>query len=566
MAKTQKFSASVNFGAQVDGSVGRALNQLTGGIDDVSQHSMKALGVQTKWMRDLQSGSATSVNRVKTLEQATAALLKKQESLEKQIRDGAKAGKDVKSLATDYQRVAVGISRATKELEQLNAAEARERRRAELSERFRNRVAGFGRGTLKGVGGLAGGAAGTLLSATKWAGAGLLGGAAAAVASPLILNQQTAETAGLARSYGLTVEQYQNMGALARQAGLNGENAGDLSEELKNKVKEVGNEKTLNPMLAQIGLTKRYLSKLDPAAAFNVVMSRLSRMKDAGAAASLGDQLMGGEANKYLTYLRSTGKTFEQAMRDAQRFNLLTKEGAEGAQRANTAVGNLWGVAITGMQDTVGKITGQLAPSIDAAALGLAEWIKDLQPKITSAVTEWLQPDQSGETGPQRLWGSLVQFGEGVEKVGSVIMAVAEKLEWLLPDESAANADRKKITDYLAQGNSLDGAKLLASQSGQEEWLSAQHYDDPAVLDALRASRRDRANVPDYVTFDDSTFGGRVPAVGKSVQNKNQNTFNFNVTLQGGATEDAATTLHEKFQDLLKNNPAFSPTYDVPGF
>lgn len=564
MAKTQKFSASVNFGAQVDGSVGRALNQLTGGIDDVSQHSLKALGVQTKWMRDLQAGSATSVNRVKTLEQATAALLKKQESLEKQIRDGAKAGKNVKDLAADYQKVAVGISRATKELEQLNAAEAKERRRAERSERLRNRVAGFGRGTLKGVGRLAGGAAGTLLSATKWAGAGLLGGAAAAVASPLMLNQQTAETAGLARSYGLTVEQYQNMGALARQAGLNGENAGDLSEELKNKVKEVGNEKTLNPMLAQIGLTKRSLSKLDPAAAFNLVMSRLSRMKDAGAAASLGDQLMGGEANKYLTYLRSTGKTFEQAMKDAQRFNLLTKEGAEGAQRANTAVGNLWGVAITGMQDTVGKITGELAPSIDAAALWLADWIKDLQPEITSAVTTWLQPDQNGETGPQRLWDSLVQFGEGVEKIGATVMAVADKLSWLLPE---SRRPEDMATPDQARRRAVEIAAEQAS-SQQLGWFESKALANRMADEGEQAwhDARSTSHVPDYVTFDDSTFGGRVPAGGKSVQNKNQNTFNFNVTLQGGATEDAATTLHEKFQDLLKNNPAFSPTYDVPGF
>lgn len=42
-----------------------------------------------------------------------------------------------------------------------------------------------------------------------------------------------------------------------------------------------------------------------------------------------------------MTYMRATGKSWEQTMSDAQKSNLLTKEGAEGAARAHVSVTNL---------------------------------------------------------------------------------------------------------------------------------------------------------------------------------------------------------------------------------
>lgn len=59
-----------------------------------------------------------------------------------------------------------------------------------------------------------------------------------------------------------------------------------------------------------------------------------------------------------MTYMKATGKSWEQTMSDAQKSNLLTKEGAEGAARAHVSVTNLWGSITSGLADTLGKIGG----------------------------------------------------------------------------------------------------------------------------------------------------------------------------------------------------------------
>ncbi|BDY95435.1 hypothetical protein WBU86_27255 [Escherichia coli] len=70
--------------------------------------------------------------------------------------------------------------------------------------------------------------------------AGLIGGAAAGA---LAMNAETSEKLGLAKSYGVGVEKYAAWENIGKAAGLNGENIGDLSEELTNKIGEIGNEK-----------------------------------------------------------------------------------------------------------------------------------------------------------------------------------------------------------------------------------------------------------------------------------------------------------------------------------
>ncbi|WP_368750162.1 hypothetical protein [Klebsiella aerogenes] len=562
MAKTQNFNASVNFGATVDGSVGKTINRLTSGIEDIGSVSMKAMGVQTKWMRDMAAGSASTTSKLKHMEQATAELLKKQEALEKGIREGTKSGRTGTAfLVEEYKRVGVAIKRATDEMAQLNREQEKEQRRAQRGERFRARAAGFRRGLGWTMGGVGRG----LMTATKWASAGLLGGAAAVIASPIAMNAETAETAGLAKSYGLSIGEYQGLGVMARQAGLNAENGGDLAEELTNKLKEQGNEKTLNLMLSQLGFNKSMLSSKSREEAFNMVMSQLSRMKDTSAAASLADQLMGGEANKFLTYIHSTGKSFEEAMKDAQRYNLLTQDGADGAMKANTAIHNLWGVAVTGMEDTIGKITGQLAPDIDKAAVRLADWLKGEQPKITKAVTNWLKPDQSGETGPQRLWDGVVKFGHGVEMVAEEIMAVAGKLKWLLPSDSDPKSQSEISKEAHSQAYN-EGMKQ-ADKSDKNTWVNLPWFFG-GRKEFVENYANEHAETFETMlgALDTADASPNVPLTRQAASGTtNHNQFVFNVTMEPGTPEDMAQSLHDQFKQLVgDNSSAFSPTFDVP--
>lgn len=453
-------------------------------------------------------------------------------------------------------------------MEKLNAEqkkeldiEARRKRMRGIPGAAAKRFMGVARVGGKGIGHTLSGAAGGIMHMGKWAAAGLIGGAAAALASPIALNAETAETTGLAKSYGLSIPQYKAMGIMARQAGLNEENAGDLIENLTNKIREQGNEKTLNPMLGQTGLLKSRLPK-DRQAAFNLIMQRLSTMKDSGAAASLADQLMGGEANKFMTNLHATGMSFEQAMKNAQKYNLLTQEGAEGAQRANVAVGNLWGVAITGMEDTVGKITGQLAPALDDAALQLAGWFKLEQPKITQSVAEWLKPDKSGETGPERLWDNVVKFGKAIGYLAEEVVTVAEKLGFVLPKSSGdtdiyrgkahKDAVSRATNDGMAQADNTPGI-----DNEWKFWTSGRRVD---FVNAYTAE-----HAPEYETMygvTDTPSDQPNTPLSRDAATTNHNNITLNVTIAGGGAADIVQDLHSEVQRIFGGGD-FSPTVDI---
>ncbi|MCS2173075.1 hypothetical protein MUU46_22600 [Scandinavium sp. TWS1a] len=70
MSKSQKFNASINFGASLDPSMSRTLKGLTRGIDDISEESAKAAKSQTAWMRQVKAGSAGTTAQIKNMRRA----------------------------------------------------------------------------------------------------------------------------------------------------------------------------------------------------------------------------------------------------------------------------------------------------------------------------------------------------------------------------------------------------------------------------------------------------------------------------------------------------------------
>lgn len=566
MAKTQKFNASVNFGATVDGSVGRTLNRLTSGIDDISSTSLKAMGVQTKWMRDLQSGSAGTANKIKTMEQATTALLKKQEALEKEIREGVKAGKNVSELATEYQKVAVGISRASKELESLNAQrkqeEQQEQARQEHEDKLQrkrqkrwDRIYGASMAPVtatKAIGR-------TAWSATKTGTAMGLGAAIAIPASIIALNKKTAEEAALAKSYGLTYERYKAGSILSEQAGLNGENFGDLAEELSNKVGQEGNDKTLNQMLSQIGLTKRHLAGKTKQQMFDIVMQSItSAVKDkkmAGTAGeSLADQLMGGEANKLSTYIIGLGQTYSEVLANASKLNNVTNAEAEGAVASSRVLSNLWISAETAMQGAAGELGEALAPTLQKMESEAISWIKENKDNIAKSIGDW-----ASGGGPKRLV-------DGLELFGQEVIAVGEKLKWLLPDPDKMNKDQQTITDYLAMGNSMEGAKSLANEYDLEDWFSQQHFDDPSKLQAIRDDWKLQHSPVDagIDTVQNTPISSQSPVVQPQQTNHVQIVVQ---TLPEQSADEVGQSVYEKFQKGLPGggfNLSTGNAFDTP--
>ncbi|WP_336286551.1 hypothetical protein [Cronobacter dublinensis] len=571
MATNTNLKTTINFGARIDSSFTGATGSLNRALKGIGTETARNRALQTAWGQQMARSLSGAAGE-------TEKLTKAQGSLKKSIQEAALAGKDTTRLKKRYAEISKELERATRVQNRLTEAMKREIDVAERAEKVEQRRARIHNSIRAGStlalrgGGRAVGAAGSgLLSVGKWASAGLAAGATAAIASPIMLNAKTAEELGQARGYGMSIEKYKAGGALAAQFGLNAENFGDLSEEGTNKIWEEGNEKTLNPMLKQLGLSKGVLQKMGRQKAFDLLMQKLSSMKDAAAAASLADQLMGGESNKYLTGLHAIGKTYNQAMEEAKRYNLLTQEGAEGAMRANIAVNRLWGVAESGMQDTVGKITKELVPSIDDASEGLAKWIKDIQPRITTAVIDWIKPDGNGRTGPQRLWDNMVTFGHGVELVADEVMAVAEKLKWLLPDKEQITRDQQEIIDYLSNGNPVAGAKSLAKDRDLEGWFKEQRFDDPTVLRELVNKRRlARETMAGVVDAADPIAGGAgisIPSHSNQTINNNPNVSITVNAAPGQSTEDLGKSVYDAFvKSLPGGGQSFSGNnaFDMP--
>ncbi|EMO5715816.1 hypothetical protein RVW00_000751 [Enterobacter bugandensis] len=472
MAKSQQFKATVNFGARIDPSFGAAVSAIGDSMSDAAKDA------------------AAEVNK----------LTKQQERLRKRIEEATRAGRDVSRLTAKYNELSGSIDTASRSLARLN-------RLGRTATNIGNagRMAAFA------------GRTGMAVARPALMGAGVVTGLAAGT---IALNAQTAEEFGQAKSYGLDISTYKAMGGIAKMAGLNAENMGDLVEEMKNKVGEVGNEKMMNELLPQIGLNKAQLlkaTKADPQKAFADVMQRLTQGVKEGKisaveAQSFADQLMGGEANKILTFMHEMNMTYEEALKEQKKYNLLTEEGAKGAMVGSHAINNLWSVATTGMQDVVGKITNELAPDINTAAEDLAVWAKEVTPEITKAVTDWIRPDESGKRGPERLWGAITDAGESLTRFGKIVMTIADKLSWIIPDapRQAEEAGSEFEARALGKEQGIVEAEKLGYgilSSERREYIRKRMDDYGNAW-----SRRHETRVADRYTIDGDT--GTVPMYG----------------------------------------------------
>lgn len=505
MGTSQNFKSTVSFGGRIDPSFRRS----TEGLQDAIRQTGQTVG----------------------------ALTRRQEKLGAQIKRMKLAGQDVSRLVSDYQRLGREINHVTEDQERLN----RQMRRHEGMARWRGRA----------------GMAAKWSASKAWNGAAAAGLAfSGASVGALTSLSATAEKLALARGYGVGIEKYNAWNSIAARGGLNGENVGDLAEELTNKMGEKGNEKALNPLLAQLNLSKRRMTGWNREKQFNEVMDRLVKLKDDRQAASLGDQLMGGEANKILTYIRSTGKSWSETMAEAQKTNHLTKEGAEGAAKAHFALTNAWASISSAAEDVIGKMGAELEPEI-----------KKFGENFSKEFTEWAKPDKSGKTGLERLKGQLVTFGKSVEQAGEIAFAVAKKFSWILPDTDAQKIAHWK--ESVANGAiSPDVAAALAAKEG----LSKEWEKEGITRDKARQMREQRDKdwqPPEFMRDGMEWLRSKLYNSAGATQ-QNQNNITINVTAAPGQSpETVGENVYQTFQDSLKTHyPTVSASgamYDLPG-
>lgn len=564
-SKSQKFNASVNFGATVDPSMTRSLNRLTSGIDNISTKTAHFGRVQTAWQRQMKAGSASTTNQIKHMERATQALITKHEALEKEIREAVKSGRaGTAFLIEDYKKVGLGIENARKELERLNReqeAEAREEaRRARRQAAMERLRAAPMHGLRSGIRG-----AWTVGGRALSFGAGVIGlSGAASIAgsfgSVLGLNHKTAEEYRQAKQYGMSYQHYKTGSILAEQAGLNGENYGDLSEELSNKLGTEGNDKTINPLLWQIGIAGKNALKGTKEQQFNKVMQAISKAVlnkhlSAQQGESLADQLMGGEANKLMTYIISTKKSYEGVMRDAAELNNVSEDEARAALKSSQTISNLWTSAETAMQGIAGELGDALGPQLDAWEKQATAWIHEHKGEISKSIGSWVDGG-----GPERMV-------RGFEHLGRIAWNVAKKMEMIIPDDSPETDIRKEARNraYIAggQAESEANSSFLAWPArvlgGRKKFIDEYVDEHAPTFETMLGAQDTPESIPN------------IPLRRDVLQNNHKNvTNNYAVTFNLPQTDDPqafATAAYGHFRQMTgKNDIGGSNTFDPPEF
>lgn len=426
----QEMSTNVKFGGTIDPSWTKSLGSMERGLGELAKESSRLVSQQ-----------------IKLKEKMRLATLK------------GKNG-EVAKLKKEYEKLGNSIKETAKAEDHLaKRAESRRRR-----EKFTGAAKGVAKGTAMGA-----------MKGGLWGGAGLIAGTAGLIA----MNAHTAEQAGMAKSYGVGIETFKAWEGMGKRMGLNGENFGDLAEELSNKMgeyKKLGKMSAVTDSMGMIGLGEGSLKGLSNEQQMAKILDAAMKMKDGQAAASAIDMLMGGEGNKILTYMRATGKTYQELMESQKRLNMVTQEGADGAVKGNYALDSLWTVVSTAAQEITGSVLGEFAPKMQSAAEGLADWFKKgggLK-TIEGYIKETLIP-------------GAIKIGEGFMLVGEVAFALAKKLDWVLPDEMA---DKTDILRSIAEGD-IEGAKSAAAESGNTEFLD-KILSDSMMVNRLKSEFNDK--------------------------------------------------------------------------
>lgn len=431
----QTLSAKVEFGGKLDPSWSGSIKAMEHGVGVLTTRSRQLAG--------------------------------EQRALKARILEATKAGKDVTTLQYRYDHLTKSIRQTEKAQAALNGSLSKARKLDRITGGAKAGMKRVGRGAMDGG-----------LQGLKWMSGGLIAGAAGAMASPVFLNQETSEKAGLAKSYGVDTSTFVAWDEMGKQMGLNGENIGDLFEEYKNKVSDNADDNTKGAIaeaFPELGIKPGEMQGLNNEQQMEKLFDKLFQMKDDQRAAGLADKLFGGEGNKILTYMRMTGKSYQDLMAQQKKYNMLTAEGSAGAVAGNMAFSNLWSVLTTGAAEISGQLGGELAPSITGIADKLSSWLKD---GGIDAIKTVIRDD---------IIPGAITFGKGLIYVGEVAYAVAKKLGgWFLPDEEEQKENKQKLVNQVAAGNS--SPEMLAGMAKQldlEDFYSGL-TKDPSKVGKLR--------------------------------------------------------------------------------
>lgn len=447
---SQNLKAVITFGGNIDSSWNRSANGLQKSLKDVGKQSEK--------------------------------LTKDQAKLAAEIKKAKLAGQSLGDLKRRYSDVSREIRKTESEQQKLNQQMQKAQRLASFK--------GAGKGLFRRGLGIAG-QLGGMVAPGLAIGGGVVASALGTLIAPAATNAETARRAGVAKSYGVDIPTFDAWDTLAKQYDMNGENIGDLFEEYLHKAgeyKQNGKQGSLQDAFETLGFKAGDLAGLSDMAQFEKIVERALSLQDESKASFALDSLFGGEASKLLMLLKQSGKSYRDLMDEQRRYNLVTKEGAEGAVEGNRAITNLQTVFSSALAEISGQLGNELAPDVRRLTDDMAEWFKGGGIK---RIVSFLRND---------LYPGVLTFGQGIVFVGKVAYALAKKLSWLLPDE---RSDQRDVLKSLAMTGSVDIARMTAQRNGQGEWFEQQLKEKPDLPDDVKKSYRDTRG---FIRDDEDTF------------------------------------------------------------
>lgn len=435
---SQNLKAVITFGGNLDNSWKRSADGL--------QKSLKDVGKQSERLTKDQTRLAAEIKRAKL------------------------AGESLGDLKRRYTDVSREIRKTEAEQQKLNV----QMQKAQRIQAFK----GAGKGLFRRGLGIAGQVGGMFGSGLAIGGGGVVASALGTLIAPAATNAETATRTNVAKSYGVDVATFNAWDSLAKQYDMNAENIGDLFEEYLHKsgeYKQNGKQGSLQDAFETLGFKAGDFAGLSDMAQFDKIVERALSLQDESKASFALDSLFGGEASKLLMLIKQSGRSYRDLMDEQRRYNLVTKEGADGAVAGNQAINNLRTVFSSAVAEISGQLGNELAPDIRNLTNDLADWFKGGGIK---RIVTFLRND---------LYPGVLSFGQGVVFVGKIIYALAKKLSWLLPDD---RNDQRDVLKTLA-GNGMNMARLRAEQTGQGEWFSQQLATHPDLPEKVKESWND---------------------------------------------------------------------------
>ncbi|HCL6179585.1 TPA: hypothetical protein N2P13_000787 [Citrobacter freundii] len=435
---SQNLKAVITFGGNLDNSWKRSADGL--------QKSLKDVGKQSERLTKDQTKLAAEIKRAKL------------------------AGESLGDLKRRYTDVSREIRKTEAEQQKLNV----QMQKAQRIQAFK----GAGKGLFRRGLGIAGQVGGMFGSGLAIGGGGVVASALGTLIAPAATNAETATRTSVAKSYGVDVSTFNAWDSLAKQYDMNAENIGDLFEEYLHKsgeYKQNGKQGSLQDAFETLGFKAGDFAGLSDMAQFDKIVERALSLQDESKASFALDSLLGGEASKLLMLIKQSGRSYRDLMDEQRRYNLVTKEGADGAVAGNQAINNLRTVFSSAVAEISGQLGNELAPDIRNLTDDLADWFKGGGIK---RIVTFLRND---------LYPGVLSFGQGVVFVGKIIYALAKKLSWLLPDE---RNDQRDVLKTLA-GNGMNMARLRAEQTGQGEWFTQQLAIHPDLPEKVKESWND---------------------------------------------------------------------------